>query len=110
MDGGDVGGAVVGQDPLDGDAVSLVVGDGATEEAGRGRRAFVCEDFGVGEPGVVVDGDVDELPACQATAAAGPVIATRPAFAGQAAADALAGAALDPAQLLDVDVDELARP
>ena len=99
VDGGAVAGAVVGEDPLDLDAVSVVVGDGATEEAGSGRGFLVGEDLGVGEAAVVVDGDVDVLPALVVAAA---VVAA----AGDAAGDAVAGPG-DPAELLDVDMDEL---
>jgi hypothetical protein len=58
---------------------------------------------------VVVDGDVDELPAGRPAGAACRVAAAWPVAAGCAAADAFAGAARDPAELLAVDVDELAR-
>ena len=61
VDGGAVGGAVVGEEPLDADAVAAVEGDGAAEEADRGCGFLVGEDLGVGEPAVVVDGDVDVL-------------------------------------------------
>src|SRR5260221_374261 len=61
MHEGAVGGAVVCQDPLDFDAVAVVEGNGAAKEAIRGRGLLVGEDFGVGEPAVIVDGDVDEL-------------------------------------------------
>jgi hypothetical protein len=59
---------------------------------------------------VVVDGDVDVLPAdgvpSLARCVGDPVVVVPAATA----ADALAGAALDPAELLDVDVDKPARP
>ena len=45
------------------DAVTAVVGDGAAEEADRGGRFLVGEHLDVGEPAVVVDADVDVLPA-----------------------------------------------
>src|SRR5262245_30668150 len=61
-----VGGAVVGEDALDLDAVAGKEDDGAVEKAGRGRGPFVGEDFGVGETAVVVDGDVDVVPAAGA--------------------------------------------
>src|SRR5947209_1390813 len=105
-----VGGSVVGEDPLDLDAVPLVVAGRAAEEGDSGGRSFVWEDFGVGEAGVIVDGDVDVLPAGGAAVAARAVGASGPVAAGAAAADAFAGAARDPAELLDVDVHELAGP
>jgi hypothetical protein len=58
-----VTGAVVAEDALDDDPVAVVEGGCALEEAGGGARLLVVEDFGVGKPAVVVDGDVDVLPA-----------------------------------------------
>jgi hypothetical protein len=69
VDGAAVAGAVVGQDPFDLDAVAAVVGECAAEEAGSGRGFLVGEHFGVGEAAVVVDGDVDVLPALVVDAA-----------------------------------------
>jgi hypothetical protein len=63
MDRAAVAAAVVGQDPLDLDAVPLVVGDGATQESGSGGGFLVAEDLGIGEAAVIVDRDVDVLPA-----------------------------------------------
>jgi hypothetical protein len=45
------------------DAVALVVAGGAAQEADRGRGFLVGQDFGIDESAVVVDGDVDVLPA-----------------------------------------------
>jgi len=103
-----VGGAVVGEDALDLDAVAGKEDDGAVEKAGRGRGPFVGEDFGVGETAVVVDGDVDVVPAAEAAAMAVRVGAARASGAAWACADALASR-LETAELLDVDVNELAR-
>ena len=61
MAGGDVGAAVVGQDPLDSDPVTAVVAQGVAEEAHRACRSLVGQNLGVGEPAGVVDGDVHEL-------------------------------------------------
>ena len=97
MHDGAVAGAVVGHHPLDLDPVAAEEGEGAAQEAGGGRAFLVVEHLDVGEPGRVVDGDVHELPADPARLRA-PV-----------AVDAVAGPA-DPAELLDVDVDELAGP
>src|SRR5205814_3646566 len=55
-----------------------------------------------GDPGSVVDADMDELPA-EPFATAAPV-----ALAAAIASDAVADA-VDPAELLDIDVDQLAR-
>jgi hypothetical protein len=99
--------AVVGQHALDADAVALVEGDGATKEAGRCCRLLVVEDLGVGEAAVVVDGDMDVLVADGVADAAGSVgvaaVVVLPAIA-----DPPPGAAVDPAEFLDIDVEELA--
>src|SRR5690348_5016376 len=96
-----VAGAVVAEDGFDADAVAGVEGNRALEEAGCCGRLLVAEDFGVGEPAVVVDSDVDELPAFLKRA-------SLPALVGCVAEDAVAWAG-DPAQLLHVNVHQLAR-
>src|SRR5436309_16136979 len=63
VDRGAVGAAVVGDQSLDADAVTREERDGAAQEADRGRRLLVVENFDVGQAGAVVDRDVDELPA-----------------------------------------------
>jgi hypothetical protein len=73
VDGGAVGGAVVAEHAFDADAVAAREADGAGEEAGGGRCCLVGEDFGVGESAVIVDGDVEVLPADAVAAAAGGV-------------------------------------
>jgi hypothetical protein len=92
----DVAGAVVGHDSLDRDAAALEPGDRASEEARGGRGSFVGQDFGIGEARGIVDGDMDELPADASNAS------------GAVSVDTMADTA-DTAQLLDVDVDQLAR-
>ena len=75
--------------------------DRPAQKAGRARRPLVGEDLDVGKAGGVVDADVDEFPADRALDARASVrrrVVPRPV-------EALAGAALDPAELLDVDVD-----
>jgi hypothetical protein len=94
----DVGGAIVGEDSFDGDAVAAIEGDRATEEADCGRCFLVAKDLGVGEAAVVVDRDVDVLPAFLA------LVASVVAAAGHSVSGAV-----DPAELLHVDVDQLAR-
>jgi hypothetical protein len=93
---GDVAGAVVRHDGEDLDAAVLEPSDRASEKAGGGRGSLVRQNLGVGQAGGVVYGDVDELPAD-----ASGVLST---IAGDAMADTA-----DAAQLLDVDVDQLAR-
>ncbi len=76
------------------------MGDRAAQKADRGHSFLIVEDFNVDEPGRVVDADVDVFPA---EAIRPPVVAA----AGDAAGDAVARPR-DPAELLDIDVDELA--
>ena len=45
-----VGRAVVGQDPLDGDAAVGEPGDGSLEDSGRGDGLLVVVDLGIGDP------------------------------------------------------------
>src|SRR6187401_3328604 len=90
-----VGGAVVGQHPFDADAVSAVEGVGASEEADRRRGALVGQHLGVGQPAVVVDRDVHELPPGDPTPA---TMDPGLRLAGAAAADPVADAA-DTAEL-----------
>jgi len=58
-----VAATVVGEDALDGDSVAAKESDSAAEEADDRQRFLVAQDLGVGEPAVIVDCDVDELPA-----------------------------------------------
>ena len=49
------------------DAMGLEEGKRPLEEGGRALLLLVGQDFGVGEPGGVVDGDMEGLPAeCRA--------------------------------------------
>lgn len=54
---------VVGHDPLHVDVLLGVPTDGAVKESGAGRGVLASQDFGIGQPGVIVDGDVQVLPA-----------------------------------------------
>ncbi len=98
---GTVGGAVVGHQPLDPDALGRVEAQRPPQKADAGCGLLVGEQLHVGEPGRVVDADVHELPAGAAGAPAWT------ALAGGAVARALAP---DPPELLDVDVQELPGP
>jgi hypothetical protein len=95
----DVRAAVVGEHALDLDAVAGKEGEGAAEEPDRGGCLFVGEDLGVGEAAVVVDGDVDELPAGLAAQPPGGVEVAAGVVL-EPAVDAMAGAAGDATQLL----------
>ncbi len=74
---------------------------GSTEEAGRRRRALVGQFLGVGQAAVVVDRDVDPVPADAA-------LPTRP-IAGFPAGLGQAAAGPDAAELLGIEMDEFAR-
>ena len=82
----------------DRDAEACVVGDGGLEEGDGALLFLVGQDLREGDARGVVDADMDELPA----GAAG-LVALAAAVAGDAVADAL-----EAAELLDVDVDQLA--
>jgi hypothetical protein len=89
--------------------VAAVERDGAAQKRDRAAGLLVAQDLGVGEAGGVVDGDVDVVPAGLATdAPSGVGVGACVVLAG--AGDALAGAADDPTEFLDVDVDQLAGP
>ena len=98
-----VAGAVVSQDALDGDVLALEVGKRSNKEGGSGRAAFVGQGLDVGVAGVVVHGHVEEVET-EAGAALRATVGL--AEAGQ---DALAAALRDAAELLDVQVDQVAR-
>ena len=49
----------VGHDPLHGDAVTGEERPGPAQEPGAGGSAFVGQNLDVGQPGVIVHGDVD---------------------------------------------------
>ncbi len=76
---------------------------GSGQEPGAGRTALVCQDLGIGEPGVVVDCGmhVVEPDAAVPTMPAG-VVAARLAAAPPATT------VRDPAKLLDVNMDQVA--
>src|SRR5829696_8314835 len=98
---GFVAGAAVGHHASDRHAEAVVIGDGGLEEGNRALRLLVRHDHGEGDARGVVDADMDELPAGAFTS--GPCVALPPAVAGDAVADLV-----EAAELLDVDVDELA--
>ena len=91
-----IGGAIVGHDALDGDAMAGEEGQRPGEEGAGALFLLVGQDLGVGEAGSIVDADMDQVPADALLLAA--------AIAGDAVADAV-----DPAELLGVDVDQFAR-
>ena len=96
-DGLPVGEGVVGEDALHHDAVGGEECRGACPERRRRGAAFIAADLGVGEPAVIVHRGVDVVEAdSQRVSALAPPNA--PATAGW-----------NPPQLLDIDVDQIAR-
>src|SRR5436190_8020692 len=110
MDRRDVGRSVVGHDALDPDAVAAEEANGAAEERDSGLGLLVAQDLDVGQARCVVDGDVHVFPADESAVAAGEVALAWTALKRPVAVDAVPGATGgDPAELLDIDVDQLAR-
>jgi hypothetical protein len=99
-----VGGAVVGHDFLNADAVGGVELQRSSQERDCRWTLLVSEDLGVGQAAVIIDRDVHELPASQPDRFA-VAASARPAAA-------IGGNPMarfqDSSQLLDVDVDQLA--
>ena len=88
---------VVGVDPLDVDAVAGIPADRSFPEGGAGVLVLAGQHLGVGQAGVVVDGDVQVLPASPATAI--------DAIPQDRLSDHV-----EAAQLLGIDMHQLARP
>lgn|SRR5680860_29450 len=110
MRGRAVGRPVVSDHRLDLDAVIGEVLDRSAQKPDRGRCLLVGQDLDIGEPGRVVDTDVDELPTHDPATNPGGVGAGADIAAPFPVAPTLPSAALDAPKLLDVDVDQLARP
>jgi hypothetical protein len=100
VQGGAVAGAVVAEDTLDRDAVMTVEADCAGEEARRCGCLLVGKHLRVSEAAVIVDGDMDVLPADAATAVAIAVGVGRTEAPPTIAEGAFASATLDPTELL----------
>ena len=98
---GFVAAAIIGHDALNPDAHASVPGDGRLEEGDCAHRLFVGMDPGERQPGMVVDGDMDELPARGGSVVA--LIALPVPACGDAVADPI-----ESAQLFDVQMDHLA--
>jgi hypothetical protein len=92
---GAIGGAAIGEEALDANAVSGVEGDGLAESVEGTGDLFVGEQTGEGEAAVIIDGDVQRLDA-------GTWIAVG-AIAGSADARRR-----EAAQLLDVEMEKIA--
>ena len=95
---GEIAAAIVGHDALDGDTEAFEIRDGGEEEGDGALLLLVREDVGTCDTRMIVNGNVDEFPACP--------LAT--AMAGAASGDAVADAA-EAAELLNVEMDYLRR-
>ena len=93
-----VGRTIVGHDPLHGDAEAAEPIDGAGGESDGALLAFVRQDLAVGQARGVIDGDVQVFPPGAA------LVALSGAVAGYAVTDPT-----DAAELLDIEMDDLAR-
>src|ERR1700710_2308751 len=89
--------AVVGHDAGDGDTEAFVISHGRLEEGNGTIGLLIGLDLGERDTGVIVDADVDELPADAAT-----VALTSP-ITGDAVTDLV-----ETTELFDIDVDHLA--
>ncbi len=87
--------AVVGQQTTNADAERAVVTDCGVEESDGGVAAFIGQDLREGQPGVVVNSDMHELPAGAATAL------------GLVGGNAMTGAE-EASELLDVEMQQIA--
>src|SRR6516164_9684068 len=91
--------AVVGHNTLDLDPQTCVIGHRRFEEGNGAGRPLVAHDPAEGDTRCVVDADMDELPADAEMAVDHAGLSSRDPMAYRA----------DPAELLDIDVDELTR-
>jgi len=56
------GGSVIGHDALDFDAVASEEAQSVTEEYEGGESGFIGHDFGIGQAGMIVHGEVEDFP------------------------------------------------
>jgi hypothetical protein len=108
-----VAAAVVGQDPLHSHAAVGEPGDRVAKHRGRCLLGLVVVDLGIGDPGVVIDHGVDERGPELGFAGGG--LQPRPVPGRLPVREALLATQISPAtavgdvaELLDVDVDEVA--
>ena len=104
--------AVIGQDPLDDHPVGGEPGLGSDQEPGRGLAGLIGVDLGIGEARVIINRGVDEPMAVQRVAVtaglAAGAVGLAVAATGGPAQEPMATPSGDVAQLLDIDVDQLA--
>ena len=91
---------IVGHDALDPDAEAAIVCDGRLQVLDSWLLLFACLDLTEGHPRVVVDSDVDVLPARRRAVVA--LVGLSAPIAGDAVAYGI-----ETAELLDIDVDDL---
>jgi hypothetical protein len=94
-DEGLIAGAIIGEHLADGDAEAAVIGQGGGEEGSGRGRLLIGQDLGEGDAGVIVDGDMDEVPA-QAAGTAALVAMNAVADLGEAA------------EFLDIEMQQIA--
>jgi hypothetical protein len=99
-----VGEGVVGQHPLDGDAMAGEEHPGPAEEPRAAVAALISQDFGIGQARVVVDGGMDIVIARAMLAVASALLER------VAAMDAVTATLGEPPELLDIHVEQLAWP
>ena len=92
--------AVVGHDALDRHAQARIVGEGSLEEGNGASPFLVLHDLAKGDPGSIVDTDMDVFPAWPL--AARTLVALSMSIAGDAMADPI-----ELTELFDVDVNQL---
>src|SRR5438309_983144 len=83
--------------------------DRACKEGDDRGGLLIAEDLGVGQAGAIVDRDVHTLPAGSAAGHTGGVSLDWRASVTASARDAMPSATCDAPELLDVDMDQLAR-
>ena len=91
--------AVVGHDPLDRNAQACVIGHRRLKESDGAGFSLIPHHTAKGDAGRIVDADMDDFPANTEVAID---------HAGLSSCDPMADGA-DPAELLDIDMDEFAR-
>src|SRR5689334_16980800 len=99
---GFIAGAVVGHDTLDRHPEARIVGNSRLEEGDSTPLFLVLHDLTEGDPGRIVDADMDVLPA--RPLATGALVALTGSIAGDAMADPV-----ELAELFDIDVNHLTR-
>src|SRR5947209_4029537 len=101
-----ISGAIVGEKLLDVHPVTLEERHGAAQESDRAGGLLVAENLGVGQARAVIDRDMHVFPA-DGLAASALSVCAHGGVAATFAVYAMSGTVVNPAELLDVDVDQL---